>query len=450
MRPEEFVEVRPTKIGGGPVRRRRHPALIAVAAVALAVVVTACADASRGASKAAVVTPAPSPSRGQGGRAYVNSIATDPGGQVWISGRTSHGAPFVAFWTGQGWQRLATPPARPHVFLNPVAPAGPRDVWLMSGGDLIHWDGSAWKTAPLPAKLTGVDLSSFAVAAPNDIWAVGTHISGYYQDGGRTAAYQPLSLHWDGRSWQVVRVPHLPGRTSGLNAVSALGGEVWAVGSYTVKVGVQQIQGSYPGTSVITRDEPLALRWQDGHWVRVPSPDLGNGTKPMSGNGNVLVAVDVLGPGDVWVLGQTTVGARNNSFFALVERWDGSAWQQVAGLGSPSRPLGYGKALTAQSDSDVWVLGQAAEGPPAVIRWGGTAWTTYPAYQPSVSPSPSPLRPTLPLDSSWGNGSGAGSPGIVIDAQGDVWASNAWTSLPGGPQLWRWDGTTWTLVNVPF
>jgi hypothetical protein len=381
----------------------------------------------------------PAPVSPQAGRAGINSIAVDQTGRPWISGRATHGAPLVACWTGDEWQRLPDFLTRLHGNVGPVAPVGTDDVWLTArgGSDLIHWDGSTWKRAPLPAKLTGVDFGAFAVVAPNDIWAVGMHIGSYYQDGGRAAAYQPLSLHWDGRSWQVVRVPHVPGRVSGLGAVSAQGGEVWAVGSYEVKTGVRQIEGGGDGTQVVTRDKPLVLRLQNGHWVRVANPDLGSGTE--------LVGVSVLGPGDVWVLGWSTKGPVNaGQLCALVERWDGSAWQEVAGLGSPNQPLGLDSALAARSDTDVWVLGQSTDGSPAVTRWDGTQWTTYKAYRPSASPSP-----TLPLNSSW-NGEGAGSPGIVIDAHGDVWVSTDWTSIPGGPQLWRWDGATWSQVSVPF
>lgn len=131
---------------------------------------------------------------------------------------------------------------------------------------------------------------------------MGTHIAGIVRD---NAVYQPLSLHWDGTSWRMVRVPivgvpRFPGQGAGLSAVSAAGGEVWAVGSYAVKVGVQQLEGTGNATQVITRDEPLVLRLQGGHWVRVASPDLGSGTD--------LVGVSVLGPRDVWVLGWSTKG----------------------------------------------------------------------------------------------------------------------------------------------
>ena len=187
--------------------------------------------------------------------------------------------------------------------VGPIAAVGTDDVWgYTTGSTLIHWNGATWKTAPLPAKLTGVDLEAFAALAPNDIWAVGTHIAGIVRD---NAVYQPLSLHWDGTSWRMVRVPivgvpRFPGQGAGLSAVSAAGGEVWAVGSYAVKVGVQQLEGTGNATQVITRDEPLVLRLQGGHWVRVASPDLGSGTD--------LVGVSVLGPRDVWVLGWSTKG----------------------------------------------------------------------------------------------------------------------------------------------
>ncbi|MBO3749888.1 hypothetical protein J5X84_27730 [Streptosporangiaceae bacterium NEAU-GS5] len=98
---------------------------------------------------------------------------------------------------------------------------------------------------------------------------------------------------------------------------------------------------------------------------------------------------------------------------ALVERWDGSRWQEMAA------PDGADEfhAVAASSGDDVWAFGLCGT-QPCDAHWDGRSWT--------------------------------------IDAQGDQPVTDAVAS--GGGQVWavqtkqarRWDGRRWQMTTPPF
>ncbi|MFI6097794.1 hypothetical protein ACIA8G_19725 [Lentzea sp. NPDC051213] len=219
------------------------------------------------------------------GRMVPDAIASS-GDKVWIAGRQTtrsikDGVPAVQTWNGTGWQ-FESLPALGIGELTGLAVVGPNDVWatgslFVDGGAqrplTLHWDGTSWQhvsTPTVPDRPTW--LSGVTAVGPNDVWAVG----GSYSDGGDL----PFSMRWDGRKWTVVRTPAVfDGR---LRAVGRTGtGEVWAVGG----------KGSVG----------IALRWEPRlrSWVRVPAPDVvvrGFSTVP---GGGALWAVGVARQGDL-------------------------------------------------------------------------------------------------------------------------------------------------------
>lgn len=192
------------------------------------------------------------------------------------------------------------------------------------GALIEHWDGTAWRTVPNPAdSRKDTWLSAITAASPSDVWAVGRQT-----DADGTVA--PFAEHWDGHTWSAVPVP--PGNeASTLRAVSANGGDVWAVGSQTME--------GAPGVAV-----PLVERW-DGHaWAKVTGlPDVGNAR---------LDAVYDAGPNDVWATIHGTSGV--NHFL----HWDGKSWSTVAVPGPQGAGLRYFySGLDGTGPDDIWAAG---------------------------------------------------------------------------------------------
>jgi hypothetical protein len=103
-------------------------------------------------------------------------------------------------------------------------------------------------------------------------------------------------------------------------------------------------------------------------------------------SGNAFESVEALSPTDVWAAG-------TNGTNALLEHFNGTSWQAMT---LPSRFAGTGiPAITAKSDSDVWIFGYNQ----AIANWNGSSWTT------STNPLPSGSLETI--------GSAASSPSHV-------------------------------------
>jgi hypothetical protein len=100
-------------------------------------------------------------------------------------------------------------------------------------------------------------------------------------------------------------------------------------------------------------------------------------------------SVVALAPTDVWVGGTNGTGP-------LLEKFNGTSWQVMT---TPSSFADEGVlAMTAQSDSDVWIFseGDPLTDPLLLANWNGSSWTT------STSP--------IPADTSVSIGSAASSP----------------------------------------
>lgn len=192
------------------------------------------------------------------------------------------------------------------------------------GALIEHWDGTAWRIVPNPAdSREDTYLSAITAASPSDVWAVGRQT-----DADGTVA--PFAEHWDGQAWSTVPAP--PGnQASTLRAVSANGGDVWAVGSQTLE-GTTNLAG------------PLVEHW-DGHaWTKVSGlPDLGNAR---------LDAVYDAGPNDVWATIEVPSGV--NDFL----HWDGRSWSTVAVPGPQGAGLRYFySGLDGTGPDDIWAAG---------------------------------------------------------------------------------------------
>jgi len=265
-------------------------------------------------------------------------------GSVW-NGRINRA--LVEHWDGTAWSVLRAPTRGGNVSLLAVDARTEREAWAVgayvSGSTYVtlieHWNGRRWSQVPSPNVGTGVNsLRGVVALSATDAWAVGTSTE---QEG----TTDPLTLHWDGAHWRVVRSPS-PGTNAQLKAVDGTGPtDVWAVGFYDY------------GSSLI-------LHWDGRRWAQIPSPS--------PGTLNLLYGVAAASSFEVWAVGQYAGPEPNKT---LVLYWDGRRWTQV-----PSPNVGseasYLQAVWA-SDEAAWTVG-AYDLLGKVLTlteyWNGTAW----------------------------------------------------------------------------
>lgn len=425
--------------------------------------------------------------------AAVSAVATD---EVWAVGQDSEGA-LSARWTGHRWRVVDVPKSGGFLRdnLRAVEAVGSGDVW--AGGTsyvngnptslVLHWNGRRWRPVLTPdppqstSDVTGVSATSdgdvfaaggldrraavlrledgtfgevpveqvgtdsnqllgISAAAPDDIWAVGA-----------LGEFNPeaLTLHYDGTEWTRVKAPAPPSGTQ-LEDVVALGSDdAWAVGR------------TNPGDF----GKAVALHWDGTRWrsIGVPQPG-GEYASPR------LLAVDALGPDDVWAVGQYD----GDSFpRTMIVHWDGSRWR----LADTTRCNTYGglAGITFLAPDDGWAVGHAS-----ICHWNGKRWALVTSPQPRLAYSEIdyPLQDvsgaatddvwavgTVVYDfgqyvdfgsftehwdgSAWErvfNPSGVGLNGVEAVATDDVWAVGR---DDFGPIIVRWDGRAWADVPTP-
>jgi hypothetical protein len=218
-----------------------------------------------------------------------------------------------------------------------------------------------------------------------------------------------------------------------LAVAAAPDGQMWAVGGFG---------------PTETPTSTLVERWDGQLWVVTATPN--------ADSVNVLNAVTVAGPEDVWAVGRSSNGVED---LPLIERWDGIGWTL-----SPVPAIDGGAALygVAAAGRTVWAVGASRSGDlgteqALILRWDGSEWgaETLPAV-----PGPSVLRAVTAVsrDDAWAIGAQGDRPlalrftgkrwrRIPVPGRGQLVAvapglgDGAWAV---GSSLLRWDGTAWT------
>lgn len=240
----------------------------------------------------------------------------------------SHGRQYF----GRPWTIVRSPqPTGAQVRFTGVSALTSKDVWAVATtgmGNLIeHWNGATWKVVHGP-KTKGV-LEAVKAIGHNDVWFVGR------------ANDAPLMEHWNGHGIRVVSGP-IP--NGGLFGVSALGrSDVVAVGG-------------------VDEDSPgVVEKWDGSDWSKFK----------LSGEESFLDTA-LVSKSDRWAVGETFGGSGETS--ADVAHWDGFMWKDwgSVGLAAGSSAL---YSVTALSAHNVWAVGSATNGYPALVHWNGKMWT---------------------------------------------------------------------------
>jgi hypothetical protein len=149
---------------------------------------------------------------------------------------------LVEHWNGSAWSIVPARNATTSNLLTGVTAVAANNVWAVGytittdGSNqpdrtlIEHWNGTTWSIVASPTVASNDTLTGVAARSATDIWAVG-----FRQDrSGAIPIDRTLTEHWNGSAWSVVASPNVGGNDNLLNAVAAVPGDVWAVGSWEV------------------------------------------------------------------------------------------------------------------------------------------------------------------------------------------------------------------------
>jgi FG-GAP-like repeat len=255
------------------------------------------------------------------------------------------------------------------------------------------------------APTSGGELTNASFVSANEVWAVG-------DVGAALQANRTLIVRFDGSHWSLVASPNEGSQDNGLNGISMISGEGWAVG-YT------QVSGVY---------QPLAMRWNGSQWSLDSPANLPSNA--------LLTSVDTLADGSAWAVGFQT--KTDGTRLTLIEHQSGGTWAPVT---SPN--------VTASSANSL----MAVSGTQATGLWAVGYWLSASGLKPLVlrydTTKPSP---------SWALVSGVPAPGTidtVLTSVDVLSASNVWAvgyyndGSADRPLALHWNGSTWSNSPVP-
>lgn len=291
--------------------------------------------------------------------------------------------------------------------------------------------GELLPVARLHAKVGRLDSVSGSSQA--DVWAVG----GIDEDG----IGSPLTEHFDGTSWQIVRAPNDPKRKDDtLLSVSTFSPtDAWAVGA-------MRYVCCGPTLS-------FAIHWNGVAWAEVPI--LQTGAEYLSG-----VAVNPANADDVWAVGDWIAEYKGQHNQIYADHWDGHTWTSF-----PLPHLLWYPAVSGVSiapDGEAWIVG-ADFGPGnlySILHWNGSAWSpqasknSHDHFTAVSAPAPNDVWAAGALiehfdGSSWSVSLDPKQLGLTtIDAISGLTSDNVWAVGDRGAII-HWDGQRWSDVWGP-
>lgn len=315
---------------------------------------------------------------GEGLNGLVETIAVS-GNNVYAGGEFSTAggvsAARIARWDGTSWSAMGSGMNGKVMSLavhgTTVIAGGP---FTTAGGTsasrLAKWDGSTWSS--FGSGVTGSSVNALVVAG-TDLYA-----SGYFTAVDGVAASNIAK--WDGTSWSALG----SGINSYVNALAFSGSTLYAGGSFTQAGGVSAT---------------YMARWNGSAWSAMGS-----------GPSSQVQAIAVSG---------STVYVGK---FIGIQRWTGSSWSNL-GSGVDS-----GVNALVMVGSNLYVGGKFSEAggldASYLARWSGTAWSTV------------------------GTGLSIGIGAMAISG-GDLYIGGTFERLNGLPvySVARWNGSTWSALG---
>jgi hypothetical protein len=153
--------------------------------------------------------PMPQPPSGR----YASDVAVAAADAVYVAGYQADATQFLLMrWDGDSWSNVALPPQVDTINrqLWTVEAVAPDDVYaagaiLPNGNDweatIFRFDGTAWTKVPgVPQPETSPTIYDMFAVGADDIWVCGDLFM-------PESGHQPLTMHFDGTSWEHVPAP---------------------------------------------------------------------------------------------------------------------------------------------------------------------------------------------------------------------------------------------------
>jgi carboxypeptidase family protein len=350
------------------------------------------------------VVPSPSPGSNFLDLNGVVSLSATDAWAVGVYDVSGNWRTLTMHWNGSAWTVVSSPSPDPVLNrLDGVAASG-SSVWSVgwaggSGSMAIRLQGSSWQRVATANEGTGENqLNGISARSSRDIWAVGQ------------AENQSLTMHFDGSAWTVVPSPNLDRGVQLEDVVTLDANDAWAVG--------------WSNRDSLLDDVSVAMHWDGVRWTIVPTP------QPGGDHIDRLLAVDAVGPNDVWAVGLYSPNPVVEDH-SLILHWNGTSWSIVPHNCDTYAGL---TGITLLSATQGWAVGDSE-----TCRYDGSSWTEVSSPQPRLEYS----EIAYPLEDASGV------------APTDVWAVGARVIDTPYTVEWRaitehWNGTHWTIdFNVP-
>jgi len=181
---------------------------------------------------------------------------------------------FVERWAGSGWQ-LRLMPSMDNEQLKAISCTSGKFCLAVTGGFRSEeWNGAGWRSVPRPstfepaqygnaAGFTSVScVSSTSCTAVGEAWNYENH----------APVFSPFAEHWNGRAWELERVPYPAGAPFTSSA--------YLYGVSCTSTNACTAVGEYVSGRRRTAARTLAERWDGRRWAvqATPTPSLGSVT----------------------------------------------------------------------------------------------------------------------------------------------------------------------------
>jgi hypothetical protein len=268
----------------------------------------------------------------------------------------------VERWDGTTWRRVPVPAgvSLGDALTLPLAAVSASDAWIFparwaqSGYSYseysyaLHWDGAVWQASSFPARLIVQDA---AALGSDDGWAFGVVQTG-------AAAAVPFTAHYNGRTWQQVRLPVAP------LAISTQGRGLWVIGPAVATA-----------ASAAAGQHLIAMRWNGRSWSQLAVPDIAiPAGQDFTGDSSLAAT----GSGGLWWYYQVSV--TDDTWRSGLLHWDGAAWHTIAVPGA----ITQFDAMTQDGRGGIWLaVGVGLAGGQYWYHYSGGHWTRQLVGSPS-------------------------------------------------------------------
>ncbi|MFF7649225.1 hypothetical protein ACFZCY_05095 [Streptomyces sp. NPDC007983] len=169
---------------------------------------------------------------------------------------------------------------------------------------------------------------------------------------------------------------------------------------------------------------PLIRHWNGTAWTDVPAASTG-------GRAARLEEVAASAPDDAWA-----AGTLDDNTSLVLQHWDGKRWNKTDHPAAPEGSLGFVADIATFGKKAAWLTGftwdpDSGADTGYLERWTGSAWqkVSLPAAPGGGDVRPSEITGTGP---------------------DDVWVTaDAVTGTVSAPLLYHWNGSGWTVREVP-